>query len=200
VEQERAMTNKKRRGSIKQASAGASSEKPLSVLIIGGQEALEGTRQILDSLAIMGFTLNLIGVVYWGRKRHPRNFAPDPDIRVFDDYSKPIEEEAPDLLVITSDDHRLRKKLTEIIPPQTRILDSFALNAFQTLKQVAGQLGKTQDKLQSVELIKEVLMAGSEISMKVIDEDFNVLEINNDILARSRMSKDSVSAGPATGS
>jgi two-component system NtrC family sensor kinase len=184
------MTIKKRRGSIKQASARASSEGPLSVLIIGGQEALEGTRQILDSLAIMGFTLSLIGVVYWGRKRLPRHVSPDPDIRVFDDYIKPIEEEAPDLLVITSDDHRLRKKLTEIIPPQTRILDSFALNAFQTLKQVAGQLGKAQNKLQSVELIKEVLMAGSEISMKVIDEDLNVLEINNDILARSRMSKD----------
>ena len=72
------MTNKKRRGNIKQAFAGASSEGPLSVLIIGGQEALEGTRQILDSLAIMGFTLNLIGVVYWGRKRLPSTLYPEP--------------------------------------------------------------------------------------------------------------------------
>src|SRR5512143_1323733 len=113
------MTNKKRRGNVKRAFAGAPSEGPLSVLIICGQESLEGTRQILDSLAIMGFTLSLIGVVHWGRKRLPRQYAPEPDIRVFDDYIKPIEEEAPDLLVITSDDHRLRKKLTEIIPPQT---------------------------------------------------------------------------------
>ncbi len=181
---------KKRRGNIKEAVAGAPPEGPLNVLIIGGKEALEGTRQIMDSLAIMGFTVNLIGVVYWGRKRLPRQFTPDPDIRVFDDYIKPIEEEAPDFLIVTSDDHRLRRKLTDIIPPRTRILDSFALNAFQALKKVAGQLGKTQDKLQSVELIKEVLMAGSEISMKVIDEEFNVLEINNDILARSKMSRD----------
>lgn len=164
--------------------------KCLSVLIIGGKEAFEGTQQILDSLAIMGCSLTLIGVVYRGPEDFRPQLASDPDIRVFDDYRKLIEEEAPDLLVITSDDYRLRKELTEIIPPKTRILDSFALGAFRTLKTVSGQLGKTQSKLQSVELIKEVLMAGSEISMKVIDEDFKVLEINNDILARSKMSKD----------
>jgi two-component system, NtrC family, sensor kinase len=184
------MRTKKRRDNIKETPTGAPSEGPLSVLIVGGKEALEGTREILDSLAIMGFTPNLIGVVHWGRKHVLRQVAPDSGIRVFDDYIKPISEETPDLLVITCDDHRLRKHLTQIIPPRTRILDSFALNAFQALKQCTGQLGKTQDKLQSVELIKEVLMAGSEISMKVIDEDFNVLEINNDILARSKMSRE----------
>ncbi len=184
------MRNKKQHSNIKEAFAGVREERPLSVLIIGGKEALEATHQILDSLAIMGFALNLIGVVCRGRKNLASQLAPHSDIRVFSGYNKPIQEEAPDLLVITSDDHRLRKKLTQIIPPHTRILDSFALNAFQTLKKVSGQLGKTQHKLQSVELIKEVLMEGSEISMKVIDEDFKVLEINNDILARSKMSKD----------
>ena len=184
------MRNKKQHSNIKEAFAGEREERPLSVLIIGGKEALEATHQILDSLAIMGFALNLIGVVCRGRKNLASQLAPHSDIRVFSGYNKPIQEEAPDLLVITSDDHRLRKKLTQIIPPHTRILDSFALNTFQTLKKVSGQLGKTQHKLQSVELIKEVLMEGSEISMKVIDEDFKVLEINNDILARSKMSKD----------
>ncbi len=184
------MRTKKRPVNIKEALAGVPSQGPLSVLIIGGKEALEGTRDILDSLAIVGFTLNLVGVAYCGRKNVLRQVSVDPDIRVFDDYNKPLLEEAPDLVVITSDDHGLRKKLSQVIPAQTRILDSFALNAFQALKQCTGQLGKTQDKLQSVELIKEVLMAGSEISMKVVDEDFNVLEINNEILARSKMPRD----------
>ncbi len=174
---------------IKDAFPQVPSEESLSVLIIGGEEALEGAPHILDSLAIMGFTLRLIGIVYWGRKKLPKGFEPGPDTRVFHDYTKPIAEETPDLLIITSDDHRLRKQLTKIIPPGTRILDSFALNAFRALKNVSGQLGKTQNKLKTVELIKEVLMAGSEISIKVIDEDFKVLEITNDILARAKMSK-----------
>ncbi len=147
------MRNKKQRSNVEEALAGVRAEEPLRVLIIGGKEALEETHQILDSLAIMGFALNLIGVVCRGRKGLAPQLASDSDIRVFNDYNKPIQEEAPDLLVITSDDHRLRKKLTQIIPPQTRILDSFALNAFQTLRKVSGQLGKTQDKLQSVVLI-----------------------------------------------
>jgi two-component system NtrC family sensor kinase len=184
------MRTKKPRGNIKATLAELPSEGPLNVLVIGGKEALGGTPEIMDSLAIMGFVPNLMGVVYWDRKRASPDEAPDPGIRVFDDYTKPISEKPPDLLVITCDDDRLRKRLTRILPPRTRILDSFALNAFQALKQCTGQLGKTQDKLQSVELIKEVLMAGSEISMKVIDEDFNLLEINNDILARSKMPRD----------
>jgi two-component system NtrC family sensor kinase len=184
------MKTKRRSDDSKEAGSGLPSEGRLSVLIIGGEEAFRGTREILDSLAIMGYTPNLIGVVPWGRKHVSQQVAPDSGIRVLDDYSKIISDEAPDLLVITCDDYRLRKHLTRIIPPRTRILDSFALNAFQALKQCTGQLGKTQDKLQSVESIKEVLMAGSEISMKVIDEDFNVLEINNDILARTKMSRE----------
>ena len=121
------------------------SEKSMSVLIVGGKEALEGAPRILDSLAIMGFPLRLIGVVYWSPKKLPNRFEPCPDIRVFHDYTKPIAEEAPDLLIITSDDHRLLKRLTEIIPPKTRVLDSFALDAFRALKNVSGQLGRTEN-------------------------------------------------------
>ncbi len=163
---------------------------PLRVLIVGGREALDRSRQILVSLTTMGYEIKLLGLVLIEPHGSLDQLGADPAIPIFSDYTEIIDYDPPDLLILTSDDHLLRKKLVEIIPPETRVLDSFALKAFQTLEKVSGQLGTTRNRLQSVELIKEVLMAGSEVSIMVIDEEFKVIDINNAILQRAQMSKE----------
>ena len=162
----------------------------LKVLIIGDREALESGPQILDSLAPLGFDLNVIGVVYVGPEHMLQRVEPNFTIPVFRDYREIIASEEPDVLIVTCDDHELRRSIMEIIPAHTRFLDSFALQALHTLKTLSGELGTTQDKLKSVELIKEVLMAGSEVSIMVVDEDFKVLDINNAILQRTKMARE----------
>ncbi len=174
----------------KEDSAGEASSQSLRVLIIGNEEALEGGPQILDSLDPMGFDLDVIGLVYMGSEQALKDVNSEGEIPLFRDYEEIIRSEIPDVVIVTSDDHELRRKIMRVIPPQTRFLDSFALQALQTLKALSGQLGATQDKIKSLELIKEVLMAGSEVSIMVVDEDFKVLDINNAILKRTKMSRD----------
>jgi PAS domain S-box-containing protein len=161
---------------------------PLKVLIIGGNEALAKSRDILESLSTMGFQLDPVGIVYRGGGDLSELDRTSPDLPIHDDYAALIEEKRPDLLIITSHDHELRKEIVNVIPPETRILGSFAVDVLQTLKNVSGELGNAQNRLQSVELIKEVLMAGSEVSIMVVDEDFKVLDINRAILDRTKMS------------
>ncbi|MBI4965383.1 MAG: PAS domain-containing protein [Desulfomonile tiedjei] len=163
-------------------------QTPLKVLIIGGNEALEKSRDILESLKTMGFNLDPVGIVYRGTNDRSQLPEISSDLPIYDEYTSLIQEQKPDLLIVTSHDHELRKHVMNIIPSETRILGSFAVDVLQTLKTVAGQLGTTQDRLQSVELIKEVLMAGSEVSIMVVDEDFKVLDINRAILDRTKMS------------
>ncbi len=171
-------------------SALKASSSTLKVLIVGNEEALELGPQILDSLVPMGFELDVIGLVYLGSDEPPDEVDPAVDIPVFRDYEEIIQSEVPDVVIVTSDDHELRRKIMRVIPPTTRFIDSFALRALQTLKALSGQLGTTQDKIKSLELIKEVLMAGSEVSIMVVDEDFKVLDINNAILKRTKMARD----------
>jgi two-component system NtrC family sensor kinase len=165
-------------------------KQPLKVLIIGTKTALKQSREILDSLAPMGLKLSLIGAVCIGKKGGSEFGSLEFDFPVFHDYKATIETQAPDLVVLTTRDRRLFRRLVEIVPRQTRVLDFFALDAFQTLKRVSGQLGTMQNKLRSVQLVKEVLMAGSGVSIMAIDEDFRVLDINNAILQKTHMTKE----------
>lgn len=162
----------------------------LKVLIVGGREAIDESNQILESLAPMGYELNLVGVVYVGPDDLPEQNPADPPLPLFKDYETAVGQDDLDLIIITSDDHQLRQDLMKIISPETRLIDSFALKALRTLKRLSGKLGSTQEKLKSVELVKEVLMQGSEVSIMEVDEDFKVLDINNAILKRTKMSKE----------
>jgi signal transduction histidine kinase len=161
----------------------------LKVLMIGGKTALTKCRDILDALRPMGFDLSLIGVVCLTKNCAPNPGSAAPDFPVFHDYRTVIQTEAPDLVVLTTSDRRLFRRLVQIVPSHTRVLDSFALDAFQTLKKVSGQLGTAEHKLRSVQLMKEVLMAGAGVSIMVIDEDFRVLDINNAILRKTHMTR-----------
>jgi len=167
----------------------ASCREAVKVLIVGGEEALDEYEHISESLSPMGLDPILLGVVVEGWPPAAAKSAMDSKIPVFDDYREVLKQQAPDLLIITSDDPKLRKRLLRTVPPQTRIIDSFVLRAFRALRMVSGQLGTTQSKLESVELIKEALMANSDISIMQVDEDFNVKEINNAILQRTKMKR-----------
>ncbi|HMK34929.1 MAG TPA: ATP-binding protein [Desulfomonilaceae bacterium] len=164
-------------------------KRDLKVLIVGGKTVVQRTGEILESLAPMGFGFSLVGVVCLGKSCSQEFRSAHSDFPVFHNYREVIEGAAPDLVVLATRDRRLFKRLVEIVPSSTRVLDAFALDAFQTLKRVSGQLGTTQNKLRNVQLIKEVLMAGAGISIIVIDEDFRVLDINNAILRKTHMSK-----------
>jgi two-component system, NtrC family, sensor kinase len=165
-------------------------KKRLKVLIIGTKTALWQGREILDSLAPMGLGLSLVGVVCLTKNCIDESGFAEYDYPVFYDYKAAILTEAPDLVVLTTRNRRLFKRLVQMVPNQTRVLDYFALEALQTLKKVSGQLGTVQNRLRSVQLVKEVLMAGSGTSIMAIDQDFRVLDINNAILQKTHMTKE----------
>ncbi|HTY25300.1 MAG TPA: ATP-binding protein [Desulfomonilaceae bacterium] len=167
----------------------ATDREALTVLVVGGEEALDEYEHISDSLSPMGLETILLGVVVEGWPPGAARSAMDSKIPVFDNYKKALKYRAPDLLIMTSEDPQLRKRLLRMTPPQTRIIDSFVLRAFRTLRMVSGQLGTTQTKLETVELIKEALMANADISIMQVDEDFKVKEISNDILQRTKMKR-----------
>ncbi len=175
----------------KKRPAKQSAKESLKALIIGDTLDTRAIADLLDSLTPLGINLNMACVVRPGKKKTPKEVLDnkDFDLPVYHDYEKIIREHPPDVVVLTSNDRQLHKRLLRILPSHTRIMDPFAMEAFQALKKVSGQLGTAQNKLRSVELVKEVLMAGSGVSILVIDEDFRVLDINNAILSRTKMSK-----------
>jgi len=162
----------------------------LKVLIMGGEEALTKSEDILDSLKSMGFELAPVGVLRLDLDGLAGEGERGSGLEALGDYVQAIEQDPPDLLIVTSKDHLLRQTLVNLVPPQTRILGSFAVDVLQALKSVSGQLGTCRNRLQSVEVIKEVLMAGSEVSIMVVDEDYKVQEINRAILDRTGMSQE----------
>lgn len=180
----------KRNSRSKRRPEQAPAKESLKALIIGDTLDPRGIAEILDSLTPMGFHVNLACVVRPAKKKPPKAIADrDFEFPVYHDYEEIIREQPPDVVILTSQDRKLHKRLLQILPSHTQIMDPFALEAIQALRKVSGQLGTMQNKLRSVELVKEVLMAGSGVSILVIDEDFKVLDINNAILSRTKMSK-----------
>lgn len=168
----------------------------LKVLMVGGSECLDRSTEVLDSLLTMGYGVNLLGVMDRGDELLASASAGGAHRRGFEAFELVMQSDPPDLLIITSDDHNLRRVLMDIIPLQTRVLDSFALNLFKTVKDLSGRLHTAQNRLESVELIKEVLMAGSETSIMVVDEDLKILDINNIVLEKTQMSREGCLSRP----
>ncbi|MBI5572674.1 MAG: PAS domain-containing protein [Desulfomonile tiedjei] len=161
----------------------------LNAVIIGGKGILDKASSILDSLSSMNVDLRLTGVVCMRKQDLPERVGTDVDVHLVSNYRKFVREHPPDLVILATRNRRLHQDLLRIVPTKTRILDSFALEALQNLKRVSGQLGTTEKKLHTVEVMKQVLMAGSEVSTMVIDENFRVVDINNIILTKTRMTR-----------
>jgi hypothetical protein len=93
---------------------------------------------------------------------------------LLEEVKKRLKTESPDILILTTDDQELSNSMMSFIQPQTRFLDPFVLKIIRGLKDVSGQLASTRTRLQSVELMKEVLMSGSETS-NGRNEDFKIV-------------------------
>jgi len=160
----------------------------LSVFVVGGKGVVEQVREIVDSLSAMGFDVEVVGVGC------PGDVIPDHcdlllHVPVYRDYENAILGLAPRLVVSTSRNRKLMERIIRIMPPGCHFLSPFALETLRELRKAKEELGITQIRLQTVELIKKVLVAGTAVSTMVIDEDFKVLDINNAILRRTNMSK-----------
>lgn len=156
--------------------------KSLKVLIIGEPHALGQADDILESLRFLGYDIALLGVI--DQTINPCDSDPES---ILGRVTEIVSSRPPDLLIMASESYPLRKILSECLPPQTQVLDGFALKIIRELTDVSGQLAAARNKLESVELIKEVLMSGPEVSIMVVDEDLQIVEISNAILARTKM-------------
>jgi two-component system, NtrC family, sensor kinase len=161
----------------------------LKVLVVGRPESDDHGSEILDSLLLMGYGCIIIGAFENGLEELVRLRDEKAAASTLRLLRKVVQADPPDLMILNSEDPILRQCLTEMVPPHTKILDSFALTIIRTLKEVAGQLDATKNRLESVELIKEVLMSGPEVSLMVVDEDFNILEISDSLLKRTKMAR-----------
>ncbi len=162
----------------------------LRIFVIGGPGALSQGSEVLDSLIAMGYGVHLLGSMEEDDRSLERFKGTVSTNRYLAEFGRIMEEDAPDLLIIAKDDHELRRSLMEVIPSSTRVLDSFALTIFATLKDLSGQLIDTRKRLASVELMKEVLLASSETSIMVVDEDLNIVEISNNLQDRIGMARE----------
>ncbi len=162
----------------------------LKVVIVGGDEAVGQSSEIIDSLLAMGHAVKLLGVIEENSLDLSLANGVGALKPALELYRHAITTDPPDLVIITSDNHDVRKIIVEIIPPQTRVLDSFAIKIFRALKKVSGELNTARNRLETVELMKEVLMAGSEISIMVVNEDLRILDINNAFLERAKLPRE----------
>lgn len=159
----------------------------LRVLVIGDSHSTDHVDELLNSLTSLGHTIEAV------ESFSNLPITSDPSEAVAQEkaflkkIARHVEQNPPDIVIHNSDDPQLFRSVIACMPPQTRILDSLALDVFKGLRDISGQLEATRTRLQSVELIKEVLMSGPGISLMVVDEDLKILEISNSILERAKM-------------
>lgn len=162
-----------------------SPSKSLKVLVIGESHALDQADAIINSLRLLGYDITLLGVI--DQTAVSEGSTPES----LPEWAKElVGTTPPDLLILASDSHSIREDLSRLLSPQTQVLDGFALKIIEELSHVSGQLAAARNKLESVELIKEVLMSGPGVSIMVVDEDLQIVEISDAILARTKMAQE----------
>jgi PAS domain S-box-containing protein len=162
----------------------------LKVLIVGDSEKVDDSKELLDSLTMIGYHIARLGEVTRSAAKIKCQKDTHSGNSLLEEVKKRLKTEPPDILILTTDDQELSNSMMSLIQPQTRFLDPFVLKIIKGLKDVSGQLASTRTRLQSVELMKEVLMSGSETSIMVVNEDFKIVEINNAILERTNKSQE----------
>ncbi len=161
----------------------------LKVLLVGDRDSMEESEDFLNSLTAIGHRISALDTITLFDGKTSRRKGTSSDDALFEDVRQRLENDAPDIVILTTDDQNLRSGIMSLVKPQTRFLDPFVLKMTKGLKDVTGQLASTRTRLQSVELMKKVLMSGPETSIMVVDEDLKIVEINNAILERTKMSE-----------
>lgn len=163
--------------------------KALNVLIVGDSQTLEESQELLNSLRLVGYDIAVLGAVTWGGGAVAHQKYRRTKRYLLEELKRRLKATSPDIVILTSDDAELRNAIMDLMGPETRFLDPFVLKIIKGLKDVALQLASTRTRLESVELMKEVLMSGPETSIMVVDEDLRIVEINNAILERTKKSR-----------
>jgi signal transduction histidine kinase len=174
----------------RQKGKGALTSDTLKVLVVGDSETSEECQELLESLATVGYQISTSSVVIAYDRDCINQSDPRPTSCSLKNLKKRLKVQSPDILILTTEGEALRKSVVSLISPQTEFLDPFVLKIIRRLKQVSRELALARAKLQTVELMKQVLMSGPETSIMVVDEDLKILEINNAILARTKMSQE----------
>ncbi len=158
----------------------------LRVLVVGS-ESDEHVSDVLQSLTNIGHEIVEVHAIPCDLVAANGIVDDVLTLSVFQDIQQYVRECPPDIVIQTKDQPQLFRLLGEIMPPQTRILDSLILRIVKGLKEITGQLIAARTRLQTVELMKEVLTSGPEVSLMVVDEDLKIVEISNSVLERGRM-------------
>jgi two-component system NtrC family sensor kinase len=157
----------------------------LKVLIVGDTEKVDDSKELLHSLTMIGYNIASLGAVTRSAGKGPSRTDSRSENSLLEEVKKRLKTEPPDIVILTTDDLDLSNRMMGLIPPQTRLLDTFVVKIIKGLKDLSGQLASTRTRLQNVELMKEVLMSGSETSIMVVNQEFEIVEINNAILERT---------------
>lgn len=158
----------------------------IRVLVVGS-ESDEHVSEVLQSLTNIGHEIVEVHAIPCDIVAAGKAVDNALTYSVFQKIREYVRESPPDVIIQTKDQPELFRLLVEIIPPTTRILDSLILRIVKGLKDISGQLIATRTRLQTVELMKEVLTSGPEVSLMVVDEDLKIVEISNSVLERGRM-------------
>jgi PAS domain S-box-containing protein len=166
-----------------------SARQSFTVLAVGGSEARDRTAEILNFLIMLGYGVRLVGVVDLENSAEapPDSTVLESQLRIL----KGMLEEVPvDLLIITTEDQTILRELRAGVSPSTHVLEWFGA---QLMKQVRSLLEVSftgAPKTRYVELMKEVLMSGPEVSTMVVNEDFEILDINNLLLRNTGLERE----------
>jgi two-component system, NtrC family, sensor kinase len=165
----------------------------LKVLIVGDSEKVDDSKELLHSLTMIGYNIASLAAITRPAGKASSRKDTRSENSLLEEVKKRLKTEPPDVLILTTDDLDLSNSMMGLIQPQTKFLDPFVLKIIKGLKDVSGQLASTRTRLQNVELMKEVLMSGSETSIMVVNEKFEIVEINNAILERTnKLQKDCI--------
>jgi len=158
----------------------------LRVLVVGS-ESDDHVSEVLQSLRNIGHEIVQVHTIPYNLVTPTGAVDSTLAVSVFHDIQKYVRESPPDVVIQTKDQPELFRLLVEIMPAKTRILDSLILPIVRGIKDISGELIAARTRLQTVELMKEVLTSGPEVSLMVVDEDLKIVEISNSVLERGRM-------------
>ncbi len=158
----------------------------LRVLVVGSESDTH-VADVLQSLTNMGHEIVHVHSIPVAASAIGAAADDAMTVSVFQDIQQYVRASPPDLVIQTKDQPELFRLLAEIMPPKTRLLDSLILRIVKGLKDISGQLIAARTRLQTVELMKEVLTSGPEVSLMVVDEDLKIVEISNSVLERGKM-------------
>ncbi len=161
----------------------------LTVLVIGQSEVWHVSGEILHCLILLGYGIRLLGVIDLSQgdgndlvDEHSGEFSVDKLRTLF-------QAEPPDLVIVTSDEQRLRQNIAGMLPAPSRFMDAFSIDLIQSMRQTYSPAASRPAGMDHAEIMKEALISGPETWTMVVDEDLTVLDIDDNLVERTGLRK-----------